>query len=296
MNNTRTNSSNSSNGSNSSKKENSVNSHKLGVIPQVLQSALAIVVLYLTLMTFQNLYSYFNNLSSNRTNILPNTYTMESSPMTIDVNPNDKKSIPLALSNNERTGPEFTYSFFLNIQPNSFRDEDGLLHIFSKGYPSQFPLLCPGVYMKSNTNTLRVYINTYQTWNNYCDVNNFPIGKWVHVALVCRSTHAEIYVNTNLKSRLPFNGFQAYQNYENICCFSKRKITLPTTIPSLNGGNFNVFGCASGFLSKLVYFNYAVSFDEIQTLAEQGPSSKLSGNDISIPPPYLTDTWWTQQY
>lgn len=270
--------------------------YKIKIVPQLIQSLLSVIVLYLVVLTFQNLYLYFKNLSLNRSVILPYTYAMESTPMTINVNPNNQKSTPLALSNNERTGPEFTYSFFINIQPTSFRDEDGLLHIFSKGYPSQFPLLCPGVYMKSNTNTLRVYINTYKTWNNYCDVDNFPIGKWVHVVIVCKSTHGEIYVNTNLKNRLPFEGYQPYQNFENICCFSKRRVTLPTTIPSVGTGGFNVFGAASGYMSKLIYFNYALSFNEIQSLAEEGPSSKISGNDISTPPPYLVDTWWTERY
>lgn len=270
-----------------------------GVLPQVLLSLMAVVVLYIVVMSVQNFYNYYVKLSQNRVNLMKDTYSIDDNSITIDVNPNDKKSKPLALSDNERSGPEFTYSFFLNIQPNSFREEDGLLHIFSKGYPGQYPLLCPGVYMRSNTNTLRVYINTYKSWNTYCDVDNFPIGKWVHVAIVCTATHAEIYVNTNLKSRLPFGGYQPYQNYENICCFSNRRIRLPATVPSLEGSDgFNVFGTPKGFLSRLIYFNYALGFNEISSLANEGPSSTLSskGNGISNPPPYLGDSWWTSSY
>lgn len=269
-----------------------------GVMPQILIGLMTVVVLYIVVMSIQNLYNYINLMSQNRVNLLSDTYSLDGNSVTVDVNPNDKKSKPIALSNNERSGPEFTYSFFLNVQPNSFREEKGLLHIFSKGYQCQFPLICPGVYMRSDTNTLRVYINTFKTWNTYCDVDNFPIGKWVHVAITCRATNAEVFINGNLKTRIPFEGYQPYQNFENIICFSKRRVRLQSTIPSVGEEGFNVFGTPKGFLSRLTYFNYAIGYSEINTLMNEGPSSKLASNSgaMTNPPPYLDDTWWTSKY
>ena len=269
-----------------------------GMMPQILLSLLTVAVLYIVVISIEKLVLYINALSQNRVYLMEDTHSMDDNSVTINVDPNGNKSMPLALSNNERTGPEFTYSFFINCSPSSFREESGLLHIFSKGYPSQYPLACPGVYLHANTNTLRVYLNTFKSWNTYCDVANFPIGKWVHVAIVCKASECEVFINTNLKSRIPFEGYQPYQNYENIICFSKRRIKLPATIPSVGSDGLNVFGSPKGFLSRLTYFNYALGYTDINSLANEGPSSKIvtSNGAVQNPPPYLDDTWWTSKY
>jgi hypothetical protein len=58
--------------------------------------------------------------------------------------------------------------------------------VFHKGFPVQYPLLGPGVYLKSDTNTMRIYMNAVDDWNKYCEVENFPVQKWVAVAIVMR--------------------------------------------------------------------------------------------------------------
>jgi hypothetical protein len=234
----------------------------------------------------------------NRTVLLPNTYNIEDRSITIAQNPNIKGSKTVNLSSNERSGVEFSYSFYIYVHPSTFRQELGLLHIFHKGYSQQFPLLAPGVYMRSDTNTLRVYMNTYKTWNNYVEVENIPVGKWVHVVVVCKELSLEIYINGNLAKKLPFEGFAPYQNYEDICCFSQRRITMKNSIvPSTDQNGFDVFGCMKGMISRLNYFSYALCYAEIQQLMNEGPSSKMDSslNTTNIPP-YLNDTWWSQGY
>ena len=103
---------------------------------------------------------------------LPNTYNIDDKSITIPQNPNIRGNKYVSPSNNERSGIEFSYTFYLNVNPSAFRQEYGLCHIFHKGYSSQFPLLAPGVYMRSDTNTLRVYMNSYKTWNNFIDIDN----------------------------------------------------------------------------------------------------------------------------
>lgn len=259
-------------------------------------SLAAVVILYIALGSLNAIYTYMNRLSLNRKTLLPLTYTTSDKTYQIEQNPNLPQAKTLAVSDNERTGVEFTYSFFLNVNPSTFRQEQGLLHIFHKGNPGQFPLLGPGVFMSSQTNTLRVYMNTYKTWNTYTEVDNFPINKWVHVALVSHSTHLEVYINGNLKKRLDYEGFLPYQNYQNICAFSQRRISLPSTIPSLNGEVLNVYGVMQGQLSRLIYFNYALSYTEINTLFNQGPSKTLASTTQDPMGPYLEDTWWTTRY
>jgi len=263
---------------------------------EVLISLAAVVILYIAFGSLNAIYTYMNRLSLNRTTLLPLTYTTDTKTYQIEQNPNLPNSKTLAPSSNERTGVEFSYSFFLNVDPSTFRQEQGLLHIFHKGMPGQFPLLGPGVFMNSHTNTLRIYMNTFKTWNTYTEVDNFPINKWVHVALVSHSTHLEIYINGNLKKRLDYDGFLPYTNYQNLCCFSQRRISLPSTIPSLNGEALNVYGVMKGLLSRLVYFNYALSYTEINSLFNEGPSKTLASATQDPMGPYLQDSWWTTRY
>jgi hypothetical protein len=266
-----------------------------GIIPQILYALALIVGVYLVLLFIEIIYKYINRLSMNRTELLPYTYNIDDKAINISQNPNVKGSKPVNLSDNERTGVEFTYSFYLNVNPGAFRQEYGLSHIFHKGFSSQFPLLAPGVYMRSDTNTLRIYMNTYKTWNNYVEVENIPVGKWVHVALVCTENSLEVYINANLAKKLPFDGFAPYQNFEDICCFSQRRITMKHSIvPSTDENGFDVFGCMKGMLSRLNYFSYALCYAEIQQLMNEGPSSKLDSSFNKDMPPYLDDTWWAQ--
>jgi hypothetical protein len=139
-------------------------------------------------------------------------------------------------------------------------------------------------------------MNTFETWNRYVEVDNFPINKWVHIALICKSNCLEVYINGNLKSRLDFNGFAPYQNYQNICAFSQRRITVPKTIPSVGEAGFDVFGVMKGMVSRLTYFSYALSYTEVNSLLNQGPSSKLASTQAGMTTPYLDDTWWTTTY
>ena len=270
--------------------------NQTGPWSQVMIGLLVPFVIYLLLAGLEASYNFFNRLKMNRTELLPITYSTEGKSYTINQNPNSPNSASIYLSDNERSGPEFSYNFFLMVHPSAFRQEKGLNHIFHKGSPRQYPLLGPGVYMRSDTNTLRVYMNTYKTWNKYTEVDNFPIGKWVHVALVCRSTHMEIYINGNLKKRLGFDGSLPYQNYQNITAFSQERITLPKTIPSLeNEDSFDVFGVMKGMCSRLYYFNYALSYSEITMLMNEGPSTEIADAQGGVMSQYLQDSWWTSQ-
>lgn len=268
------------------------------VIQELLLGFGLVIALYLSALFIEIIYKYIDRMAMNRTELLPNTYRTEDKSIIIPQNPNIKGSKTVHTSNNERSGVEFTYSFYLYVHSSTFRQEFGLLHIFHKGYSQQFPLLAPGVYMRSDTNTLRVYMNTYKTWNNYVEVDNFPIGKWVHTAIVCKENSLEIYINGNLSKKLSFEGFAPYQNYQDIICFSQRRITMKqSVIPSMDTNGFDVFGCMKGNFSTLDYFSYALTYSEIQQLMNKGPSSKsdVSSNSTNIPP-YLDDSWWSRGY
>ena len=270
-----------------------------GIVQQLLYGMAVVVIVYLVLFTSELLYLYFNRLHMNRTELLPYTYNVDDKTITIAQNPNARDAKPTALSDNERSGVEFSYSFYLYVHPSAFRQELGLCHIFHKGYSMPYPLMGPGVFMRSDTNVLRVYMNTFKTWNEYVEVPNIPVGKWVHLTIVCQSNALEIYVNGNLTRKKSFEGYAPYQNYQDIVCFSNRRIPYPSEAKrpaSMNDASFDVYGAMKGMLSRLTYFNYALTYAEIQMLMNEGPSSKMDSSLMSDVPPYLADTWWSNSY
>lgn len=267
------------------------------LVQQALYGMAIVFLVYLVLFTSELLYLYFNRIHMNRTELLPYTYNVDDKSITIAQNPNVRDSKPTALSDNERTGVEFSYSFYLYAHPSAFRQEYGLLHLFHKGYSQPFPLMGPGVFMRSDTNTLRIYMNTFKGWNQYVEVQNIPVSKWVHIAIVCQSHSLEVYVNGNLSRKMSFDGYAPYQNYQDIVCFSQRRLTLTNTmVPSVDDLGFDMFGAMKGMMSRLTYFNYGLTYAEIQMLMNEGPSSKMDSSLMSDVPPYLADTWWSNSY
>jgi len=267
-----------------------------GIVPQILLSIVLATILYITLMSFEIIYKNFKAVTGTQVILMPFTVSADDKPREFEQNPNAQKSKLLPLSDNEHTGAEFTYSFFLWINPNSFKQEEGLLHIFHKGNPLPYPLMGPGVFLKRNINTLRVYMNSSKTWNNYIEVENIPVKKWVHVAVMARSNALEVYINGNLSKKLNMEGGTLYQNFGNLYCFSQRTCVLnPTLIPSLKGEILQIFGTYSGNLSNLFYYSYALSYTELQSLVSLGASTKTESQSQDSPP-YLEDSWWVNTY
>lgn len=155
----------------------------------------------------------------------------------------------------------------------------------------------PGVFVRGNNNTLRVVMNTYRNAYTYMDVENIPVRKWFHCVLLCRKNSLEIYINGNLRKKLPFEGTLPYQNFQNLICFSPlKKIVMGSQVPSLGSGNDLRFdGSFRGNMSNLVYLAYAASFTEIQNLMDLGVSKKTLSSEMDKPP-YLVDTYWTTSY
>ena len=263
-----------------------------GTIAQILLALVLCIVLYIVFLTVELLYKSVRNVSSTRVDVLPLTVSSQDKPYEFEQNPQAKKHKLLPLSDNEHTGAEFSYAFFLWVDPSSFKQEDGLLHIMHKGNAVYYPLLGPGVFLHSNTNTLRVYMNSSKTWNNYVDVENIPVKKWVHVIVMARANCVEVYINGNIIKKLRSDDATLYQNFGNLYLFSQRSLMLNSNlIPSLEGKSLQIFGSYTGKLSNLVYFSYALSYTEIQSLLADGASSRTTKNSEDSPP-YLEDNWW----
>lgn len=262
-----------------------------GIINQLLMSIVLAVVLYIFMMMLEILYFSFRAVGGTRKDLLLMTVNAQDKPRQFIQDPKNKSAQTLLFSDNEVTGAEYSYSFFLFIHPSSFRTEEGLLHIMHKGHPFYYPLMSPGVFLHSNTNTLRVYQNSSRTWNTYVDIENIPVKKFCQITIVARKNSIEVYINGNIAKKLPMINSVMYQNYGDLYLFSQRK-SSPIVSPLQTSGSFPaVHGTYNGQLSNLVYFSYALSYTEIQSMATTGVSSKIDTMTMEQPP-YLTDNWW----
>jgi hypothetical protein len=227
-------------------------------------------------------------------------YTASSDDMTITIRQNASKypdAKPIGLSMNERTGIEFSYSFYVFALATTFDGNANFKHVFHKGYAFPWPLMGPGVFFRGDENTMRVVMNTYKNPYVYADIKNMPVQKWVHVVLNCVKGGLDIFINGNLASRIPFTDTLPYQNFQDVILFSNvnsnslGQAGTPTALGSETlplGGSFN------GYLSSLKYARYALSVNEIQALMNAGPSPKKA-EKVMERPPYLADDWWAGQ-
>jgi len=262
---------------------------------QIALGVVLILVSYMFFVSTQALVNNRNKLASRYVHLLSYSALASDGLITIYQNPvlHPTEAKTIGLSENERTGIEFAYSFYMMVYPETINGKEVLLHAFHKGYQLAWPLMGPGVFMCGSSNTMRVVMNSYMDPYNYVDVPNIPMKKWFHVVLNSYKNSLEIHLNGNIVNRIGFDDSMPYQNYGDVHIFSNNNycVNFPAPIPP-----FTVEGCMTGYLSNLIYTRYALSYNEIQKLYVQGPSKNLlqkSNKDLTNVPPYLADNWWT---
>jgi len=281
-----------------------------GVLSQILFGIVLVIVIYLAIASGEYMYNSITRMYKDRVELFPDTYVSGSRMYTITQNPNVPGSKTIYFSDNQRSGIEFSYSLFININSSTFNNTDtsSLYHILHKGYGRTYPLLGPGIFCWGHVNKLRVFMNCYDTWDNYADIENIPVDKWFHLTVTCKGNTLYVYINGNLKTKMALsNNTPPYQNYGNVYAFNNRKLQLnvATTqsllkdpmfsdpIAPLTSITFN--GAIKGMISRVYYFSYALTYPEIQSLMNVGPSpniAKDANNKEMELGAYLSDTWW----
>jgi len=203
----------------------------------------------------------------------------------------DKSKI-IKLSNNERTGMEFTWSvwLFINDLENDPSRPRKHQFIFNKGDLKFDPDTNitkvnngPGLYispMKNGNCTIKVIMNTASVNDDKSsiEVDSIPVRKWVNIIIRLENTMLDIYVNGTISGRLnlPLVPKQNYNDI-NVC----------------KGGGFN------GNLSDLRYFNHALSIIEINNIVYWGPNTSPSANSVNTVTSggydYLSSMWYSKK-
>jgi len=256
------------------------------LLAQIVQIFLIAFISFSVMIGGKSLMDTVMVYSNSTVKLLPNTYN---SSKVIRQDPNQAGAITIMPSVNAPSGLEFSYMCYLFVDGKTFQgNTPGLWHIFHKGSSLYKPLMCPGVFMKNEENTLVVYMNEGAAWNTKCEIPNFPVGKWVHFAIVVRNMFVDVYINGNVAQRLTLNSVPK-QNFGDIYVFNNQGFDDGAVAEN----KFKVMGSASGYISRLMYTGYALNYEQIDRALRQGPSTKMDSTDITmLSPPYLADAWW----
>jgi hypothetical protein len=259
------------------------------------------VFLILILIAFMFLVSLGTSLigyfaQPNRNPYLISGMISGSTPITIPQDPKNSGAITIYRSNNRNNGIEFTWSvwLFINNIGSTVSSNSTLTtyqHIFNKGDNTFDPVSgvssvnnAPGLYLNTDSNTLRVYMdnvvnNDNVSNNQYLDITNVPINKWVNVMIRLKNNLMDVYVNGTVSGIKQF-----------------------TNVPKQNYNNINICQNTgfSGYLSDLRYFDHDLSVFEINNIVLAGPNTNASSsasNPINATgfPYYLSNMWYTSK-
>jgi hypothetical protein len=265
------------------------------------QLILAFTVVLIVLLVISSIESLGGGeLSKRRMNavLLQDTTTAQ---QYIGQDPDDSTVPYMYNSKNEPTGIECTYSMYLMVNPETFTSSSAttpmpLKHVFHRGFKNAFPMMSPGVFVQSGANTLRIYMNTVSSWNNFVEVPNIPVGKWFHLVIILKGKYLDVYVNGNVTQRKQFPDVPRLNNGNVYVMWPTTFDETATTKASQDVKNFKVTGAMNGMVSRLQYFSYALTYSDIDRLMSQGPSKTIMNKSFSELPPYFHDDWWVTRY
>lgn len=259
------------------------------MVAQLIQVVILAIIVYTVLYVGKSLLDALITYSESTTTLLPDLYD---GAQVVYQDPNQRGANTIYPSVNAPSGLEFSYSCYLLINKTSFQSgASGLRHIFHKGSPVYKPLMCPGVFIRNDTNTLVIYMNEAGAWNTHCEIPNIPVGKFFHLAIVVRNMNVDVYINGNVAHRMTLQTVPK-QNFGDLYVFKTEAYSDAQSSPD---APFVVLGSATGLLSRLKYSGYALNYEQIDRMVRAGPSTKLVSATQNLPP-YLADNWWITYY
>jgi len=290
-----------------------------GLAPQLLIVFLTMLALQVVMLMFEQVNAFLSKLDRQAVVLFDNTTTTS---VSIPQGPNTGLPI-LYNSRDEQVGSAFSYSMFVFIHPDTFdktpnaatADQCGnmlpppgqaqgfsqtkLKHIFHKGSDSGFPNLAPAVFVESDKNTLRIYMNTIDAWDNYVSVPNVPVAKWFHLVIVLKGVNLDVYVNGNIAVRMKLATVPRLN-------FGPLYVMKNMYFPDKSGydkalfADYTVVGPMKGMVSRLKYFSYALNYAHIDSLYRERANMNSIVSQASetngTQPPYFWDDWWVNKY
>uniref|UniRef100_A0A6C0IY86 Uncharacterized protein n=1 Tax=viral metagenome TaxID=1070528 RepID=A0A6C0IY86_9ZZZZ len=237
---------------------------------KTIKAVIAIIVVMFLVYLVKKIAKGYNDYKSSHVMLLNGTKDA-TKRMVILQDPTKENSKTIIRSKNEEGGLEFSYIFWMYIDDMSYR-YGKWKHVMHKGNEEGHPLRAPGVWIHPKDNKLRIFMNTYSKINEYVDVDNIPVRKWFNVAICIKQKIMDIYINGNV--------------------VTSKKLS---NLPKQNYGDLfiNSFQGFSGQLSNMQYYDYYISYSQIRSSMNFGPSMMPLKDMQQQMPPYLTPNWWT---
>jgi hypothetical protein len=234
------------------------------IVVKIIIMVIVLVIIYYVVKYLFNKYQF----ASTQTPYLLNGSKNAKNALVISQDSSNVNYIPINLSDGQ-DGIQFTYGFWLLISDFTYKKGEWK-HIFHKGNSSSYPNRAPGVWIKPDTNGIRVYMNTLDNILEYADIDNLPVKKWIYMNVVLNNKNLDLYVNGYLKIRKELS-----------------------SLPKQNNDDFwvNMYGGFEGYVSNIRYYSFAIDFNEINAMIKAGPSINNCIDTGEIPP-YLDDDWW----
>ena len=239
-----------------------------GIIAKIVFLIMVAIVFVMAFYAISQLIGYFSGPAKHP--LFINGQINANNPIVISQNPTNPKSQLISRSNNENSGIEFTWSVWINY--NSSNKLNGYSAVFVKGEcgADTTSKLCsinngPGVYFAPSSdpqsNTLVIIMDTINsnpklelTEENasVIKVPNLPVGDYYHLAIRCRNTYIDVYINGTVVKT---------QNIMNA--------------PKQNFYDLNICPCGgfNGNLSNLQYFSKSLNVVEINSIVQKGPNT-----------------------
>lgn len=252
-----------------------------GILAQVIQGFLAVLILFIIIEVCKLAYKKYVAMSNSNPFILPKNsdggYTYSADRQHIihqdpkAQNAGDESIKTLQRSKDQNSGIEFTYLFWINV---SKWDEKvmGWKHVFHKGTQEGEPLRCPAVWLHPVRNSMRIYMNTMKSPNEYLDVDDIPIQKWICIGIAVKQNKLDVYINGNIIKSKTFSS-PVKQNYGDVYV--------------TNQGGFD------GYISRLRYFNNYITYSQLRDFLIAGPDP-VPLDEADTMPPYFDSRYWSR--
>lgn len=208
----------------------------------------------------------------------------EMNPILIDgtIDASDKAnskhwSLPMTSSPNS-PNLAFSLSFWMYIADWNYRfnSPKAILVKGANGYGTTDA--APGIWLARSTNRLVVATRTRgsSTTLEYCDIENIPLQKWVHVAYILDNRVVDIYINGKLERSCVLKAVP-YLNTQDLYLFPPND---PGSNPSANPTDDNQTGYW-GQLSSLRYFSRSLRPVDVARLYNEGPHATKGSSSKS---------------
>lgn len=252
-----------------------------GIIAKFGFFILVIILFVIALNLGIRLISYF--MSPSKKIVLIKGLNNGGKKVVIPQDPKNKDSKLIRRSNNEQNGMEFTWSLWLRIddlgQKNSiYYQQKDKNNIFVKGDGTLTN--APGLYINSSDNSLILLMDTSSKYavnegmdsTQIINIPNIPLKKWFHLVIRCQNKYLDVYVNGMVVYRSNLINVPL-QNYDNVIVS--------------NQGGFN------GYLSDLIYYDYALNSVDINGVMSSGPDLNDPDKNIgNVGSDYLSTLWY----